>query len=82
MSLDHADKRVLLTVADHGPGIPESFRSHLFEPFSRLEQRDTPPGLGLGLALVRALARAQRGVVSFANAPEGGAVFKVSFPAV
>jgi signal transduction histidine kinase len=70
---------VVLSVADHGPGIPESFRPHLFEPFARVERKDAPAGLGLGLALVRALVRAQQGAVSFANAPSGGAVFTVSF---
>jgi signal transduction histidine kinase len=81
VGLTHVDSSVRLTVADHGPGIPEGFRSHLFEPFRRAEQRDAPPGLGLGLALVRALTRAQEGRVSFTNGKDGGAVFRVSFPA-
>lgn len=75
----HDERHVVLTVADHGPGIPESFRPHLFEPFARVEHQAAPAGLGLGLALVRALVRAQQGAVGFANAPSGGAVFTVSF---
>jgi signal transduction histidine kinase len=49
--------RVVLIVADRGPGIPDHFREPALERFTRLEPSRTTPGSGLGLSLVRAVAR-------------------------
>jgi len=48
--------QVLLSVADHGPGIPEADRKHATERFVRLEASRTLPGSGLGLSLASAVA--------------------------
>jgi signal transduction histidine kinase len=48
--------QVLLSVTDHGPGIPESDRKHAVERFVRLEASRTQPGSGLGLSLAAAVA--------------------------
>src|SRR5215467_6276296 len=53
--------RVLLTVSDHGPGIPASDRAHAVERFVRLEQSRTQPGSGLGLSLAQAVAHLHGG---------------------
>jgi signal transduction histidine kinase len=53
--------RVLLTVADNGPGIPEADRSRVIERFVRLEQSRSKPGFGLGLSLAAAVARLHGG---------------------
>ena len=53
--------RILLTVADHGPGIPEGDRSRAVERFVRLEQSRSQPGSGLGLSLASAVARLHGG---------------------
>jgi signal transduction histidine kinase len=53
--------RILLTVADNGPGIPESDRSRVVERFVRLEQSRSQPGSGLGLSLASAVARLHGG---------------------
>ena len=53
--------RVLLTVADSGPGIPEADRTHVIERFVRLEQSRSKPGFGLGLSLAAAVARLHGG---------------------
>ena len=53
--------RILLTVADRGPGIPEGDRSRVVERFVRLEQSRSQPGLGLGLSLASAVARLHGG---------------------
>lgn len=45
-----------LTVADNGPGIPESERAKVFEPLYRVDRARSTPGAGLGLALVKAIA--------------------------
>ena len=53
--------RILLTVADHGPGIPEADRGRAVERFVRLEQSRSQPGSGLGLSLAAAVARLHGG---------------------
>ena len=53
--------RILLTVADGGPGIPEADRSRAVERFVRLEQSRSAPGSGLGLSLASAVARLHGG---------------------
>ena len=60
-----------LEVADDGPGVPEEFRGRAFERFSRVEQSRTTPGSGLGLSLVRAVARLHGGEVSLAGGGPG-----------
>jgi signal transduction histidine kinase len=54
----------LLEVADHGPGVPEADRQSVLDRFVRLEPSRTTPGNGLGLSLVRAIARRHGGVVA------------------
>ena len=53
--------RILLTVADGGPGIPEADRGRVVERFVRLEQSRSEPGSGLGLSLASAVARLHGG---------------------
>ena len=53
--------RILLTVSDRGPGIPESDRGRAVERFVRLEQSRSEPGSGLGLSLASAVARLHGG---------------------
>lgn len=67
-----------LTVTDNGPGLPEAVRERLFEPFFTTK----PPGdgLGLGLAISRDIAREFGGELSAANAPTGGAGFRIDLP--
>jgi len=65
---------VRITVEDDGPGVPPGTQERLMEPFVRMEPsrgRDTG-GAGLGLAIVRALARSQGGSLVIENRPEGG----------
>ena len=53
--------RVLIDVADNGPGIPPEDRARVVERFVRLEKSRTEPGSGLGLSLVNAVARLHKG---------------------
>ena len=79
----HADgDRVLLSVGDYGPGIPEADLGRVFERFYRVDKSRTrdPGGTGLGLSIVRHLVELHGGKVSAANRPEGGAVFTISLP--
>jgi signal transduction histidine kinase len=60
-------ERVLLTVADNGPGIPEADRQRALERFVRLEQSRSQPGSGLGLSLAAAVARLHGGELTLAD---------------
>ncbi|MBU2954995.1 ATP-binding protein [Marinobacter sp. F3R08] len=73
VKLETTDKEAVITIVDQGPGIPESERDRVFEPFYRLEQsrsRDTG-GAGLGLAIARTLIRSMGGDIRLAAGPEG-----------
>jgi signal transduction histidine kinase len=59
--------RAALEVADRGPGIPEAERHAVFDRFVRLEPSRSTPGNGLGLSLVRAVARAHGGTATLAD---------------
>jgi signal transduction histidine kinase len=61
VTAENEDGRVLLTVSDNGPGIPESDRPHVVERFVRLERSRSQPGSGLGLSLAAAVARLHGG---------------------
>ncbi len=76
-----ADDAVELQVADNGEGVPPKLRRRLFRPFSRGHGTHTAEGLGLGLVLVKALAKAQGGDVRYRDRPAGGAEFTVTFEA-
>jgi signal transduction histidine kinase len=73
---------VVLVVEDDGPGIPPGERDRVFERFTRLDEarsRDDG-GVGLGLAIVRALALRRGWTVEIADAPGGGARVTVAIP--
>jgi len=63
--------RVLLSVTDHGPGIPEADRKHAVERFVRLEASRTLPGSGLGLSLASAVATLHGGELQLGDAHPG-----------
>ena len=67
---------LLLTVRDHGPGLPDGDPEALFEPFHTTRVQ----GTGLGLAVVRRLVEAHGGTVRAGNHPGGGALFEVHLP--
>jgi signal transduction histidine kinase len=62
---------VLLSVTDHGPGIPEGDRKHAVERFVRLEASRTQPGSGLGLSLASAVATLHGGELRLGDAHPG-----------
>ena len=81
MDVEDRPDRLTVIIRDHGPGIPEEQQEKVFQPFYRLEpsrNRNTG-GNGLGLAIVRTMARQHGGDVTLENAPDGGLVVRVSF---
>jgi len=77
MSVRAAGRGVEIEVADGGPGIPREQRGRLFQPFERGRSlaHATTPGLGLGLALSRELARRMGGDLELRESSSGGSVF-------
>ncbi|MET3423492.1 PAS domain S-box-containing protein [Actinoplanes tereljensis] len=76
------DGLVRIAVRDAGPGVPEKLRPNLFDRFTRAENTaGTVKGTGLGLYIVRELARANDGDVHHEPAPGGGSVFVITLPA-
>lgn len=68
-----ADQAVEITVRDHGPGVPDDLRRRMFTPFTKSseEAARTSPGVGLGLALCRQLARQLGGELTCAPGTDG-----------
>ena len=74
---------LVFTVRDHGPGLPAVLKgreAELFDKFTRGKVESATPGVGLGLAICKAVVDAHRGQISAANAEGGGAEFKVTLP--
>jgi two-component system OmpR family sensor kinase len=77
-----AGDMAVIEIDDDGPGVPPSELDRVFEPFHRVEtsrSRETG-GIGLGLAVVRAVARSHGGDVSLINRPGGGLTARVTLP--
>jgi signal transduction histidine kinase len=68
-----------IEVSDSGPGIPADMREKIFERFWKGE--NSKEGAGLGLSIVRRVMTALDGSVAISDAPEGGALFTLSFSA-
>ena len=71
------DDALVVTVIDHGPGIPADLRDHVFEPF---RARGPGQGSGVGLAICRAIVDAHGGTITAGDAPGGGAAVSFSLP--
>jgi two-component system sensor histidine kinase KdpD len=67
-------------VADHGPGVPADQRQVIFEKFVRGRDVGSAPGVGLGLAICRAIVAAHGGRIWPDAGPDGGAVFRFALP--
>jgi two-component system sensor histidine kinase KdpD len=77
------DDALEIKVRDHGPGLPSSLKGRedeLFNKFTRGQSESATPGVGLGLAICKAVVDAHRGRITAANAVGGGAEFTVRLP--
>jgi two-component system, OmpR family, sensor histidine kinase KdpD len=80
LSAELGADRVSISVADNGPGLPEGREEAVFQKFARGERESATPGVGLGLAICRAIVEAHQGTIVGANRPVGGAVFTFTLP--
>jgi two-component system phosphate regulon sensor histidine kinase PhoR len=86
MRSERRGRRIVITVADEGPGIPEADLPRVFERFYRVDKSRTregrdPGGTGLGLAIVKHLVELHGGRVAAVNKPTRGAMFTIELPA-
>jgi two-component system, OmpR family, sensor histidine kinase KdpD len=77
---EDAQSEVAISVSDDGPGLPIGDEERLFEKFERGRREDAIAGVGLGLAIARAIVVAHGGRITAKNAEQGGAVFTVYLP--
>ncbi len=75
-----ASKEVEISVADHGPGIPPGLEERLFEKFYQAKHETAQSGVGLGLAICRAIVEAHGGKIIARNRSGGGAEFIFTLP--
>jgi two-component system sensor histidine kinase KdpD len=71
---------VRITVDDVGPGLPKQREEAIFEMFERGRKEGSTPGVGLGLAICRAIVEAHGGRIGGATRPGGGARFTIELP--
>ena len=75
-----SEGRARLRVCDRGPGVPAEERERIFDPFYRLPGAAARDGAGLGLSLVRQIARRHGGDASCSAREGGGSCFEVELP--
>jgi len=74
------DESVRITVDDDGPGLPKGREEVIFQKFERGRKESATPGVGLGLAICRAIVEAHGGRISAQTRPQGGARFVFDLP--
>lgn len=77
---DRQNGTIQVSVSDQGQGIPPRYREVIFEKFRRIQGKDAPKGLGLGLAFCRLAVEAHGGTIWVDDAPGGGARFNFTLP--
>jgi signal transduction histidine kinase len=78
--VERAGRHAHIVVEDGGAGVPGSDRERIFEPFFRASTATQSSGAGLGLSIVRQIARAHGGTVEYAPREGGGSRFVVTLP--
>jgi signal transduction histidine kinase len=76
----HLGGRIRIDVHDRGPGVPEEFRSRIFERFAQAEPTAGRSGCGLGLSISKAIVEHLGGRLAFESSPAAGTVFFFDLP--
>jgi two-component system sensor histidine kinase KdpD len=74
------DRELWVTVTDNGSGLPPDMIEIVFDKFTRGQKESATPGVGLGLAICKAIVQAHRGRIWAENTDEGGARFTFTLP--
>ncbi|MDO8343552.1 MAG: PAS domain-containing protein [Cellvibrio sp.] len=82
--LSQQGDQALIAIVDHGPGISEEFRAHIFQKFSQADSSDSRQrgGTGLGLSISKAFVERMQGRIGFESVVGEGATFYAAFPIV
>ncbi|MCS7150012.1 MAG: ATP-binding protein [Caldimicrobium sp.] len=72
------DDRIVIRVADSGPGIPDEILPYIFDPF--FTTKKTGKGTGLGLSICHSIIKRHGGMMKVDNLPTGGASFEILLP--
>ena len=82
VSIESSGEEAIVSVSDHGPGIPREEQTNIFQKFSRLDSRDDKEtyGYGLGLYLCRRLIEGMHGRIWVESEPGQGATFRLALP--
>jgi C4-dicarboxylate-specific signal transduction histidine kinase len=75
---DRSARRVIITISDNGPGIPEKIASKIFDPF--FTTKPVGVGSGLGLSIAHGIIAEHGGTIRFENLESGGAAFTIELP--
>jgi two-component system, OmpR family, sensor histidine kinase KdpD len=80
LSAEVIEDHLSVSVSDNGPGLPRGREEIVFQKFTRGERESATPGVGLGLAICRAIIEAHQGKIVGVNRPGGGATFTFTLP--
>jgi len=82
VAVEARNENARISVRDHGPGVPDQFKPHIFEKFAQADATDArqKQGCGLGLSIVKQIVDRLDGEVGFDDAPGGGANFYIDLP--
>ena len=72
--------RIIIAVADSGPGVPHGEEERIFDKFHRIQVPERTGGTGLGLSIAKGIIEAHRGSITASNRPKGGLVVEVILP--
>ena len=78
VEVSEEDSYVVIEITDFGPGIPDEYKSRIFEQFERLAT--DVPGTGLGLAIAGQSVELHGGTIKVRDNPAGGAIFEIRLP--
>ncbi|ADD78136.1 ATP-binding protein [Pantoea ananatis] len=78
----YRDNLFFIEVEDTGPGVPDDFQRHMFEPFQRgaAGRAINPAGCGLGLSVAKAIMQAHGGDIRYRTSSQGGSLFLLRWP--
>jgi two-component system, OmpR family, sensor histidine kinase KdpD len=80
MSAETAGDQLSVSVSDNGPGLGAGREEAIFQKFTRGERESATPGVGLGLAICRAIVESHQGKIVASHRPGGGARFTFTLP--
>ncbi len=84
IELSQDKEHILIEIRDEGPGIPESMRKKMFDPYFQAPPSESkvPSGfLGLGLTIAKEVVEAHHGIIEYSPGDPKGAVFRITLPA-